>query len=109
MPGKKGRSGGPRRNSGGARSGAGRPAKTLDVEPQKDPEKFLLAVMNSQRADARARIDAARALMPYRHAKRGELGKKDQRQAAAARAGKGRFAQAAPPRLVAVGGKRVTS
>jgi phage terminase small subunit len=89
---------------GGRREGAGRPANTLDVAPHDDPEQFLVAVMNSAGASARARIDAARALMPFRHAKRGELGKKDQRQAAAEKAGKGRFNPSKPPKLAVVGG-----
>ena len=94
---------------GGRRVGAGRPANVLDVAQHADPEEFLLAVMNSRQANARVRIDAARALMPYRHAKKGELGKKDQRQAAATEAGKGRFRTSEPPRLAVVGGSKTAA
>ena len=52
------------------------------------------------------RVDAAKALMPYIHARKGEAGKKEQRNEAA-KGVAGRFSTAAPPRLVAAGGKKV--
>lgn len=110
MAGVKGRSGGPRPNSGGARPGAGRPKKqpeVIDLSVQyDDPEKFLRAVMNDSATDAKLRIDAAKALMPYIHAKKGEGGKKEQKQAEAQKVAS-RFAAASPPKLVAAGGKKV--
>lgn len=96
--------------SGGARPGAGRPPKEpemLDVIGMfDDPEKFLRAVMNDVGADAKLRVDAAKALMPYTHVRKGEGGKKEQ-QAEAAKKVASKFAAAAPPKLVAAGGKKV--
>lgn len=45
-----------------------------------DPKDFLTAVMNDGGEDAKLRVDAAKALMPYIHAKPGEKGKKTERQ-----------------------------
>lgn len=109
MAGVKGKSGGARANaggarpnSGGARPGAGRKPRVvapvaIDVSP--DPQKFLLDLMNDPAADPRMRLDAAKALMPFMHGKPG-TGKKDERQAAAKKVSTGKFAPAAPPRLV---------
>lgn len=111
MAGVKGRSGGPRANSGGARPGAGRKPKEPTILALSaiydDPEKFLRAVMNDSGSDAKLRVDAAKALMPFVHAKQGETGKKDARNAAAAKTAAGRFSAAAPPKLVANGGRKV--
>ncbi|AIO66964.1 hypothetical protein DM82_1134 [Burkholderia oklahomensis] len=71
-----------------------------------DPKAFLLAAMNDSRTEPKLRIDAAKALMPFVHKKLGEGGKKEQ-SAEAAKKAAGRFAPAAPPRLVANGGKKV--
>lgn len=110
MAGVKGRSGGPRPNSGGARPGAGRkpkePAILVLAATYDDPEKFLRAVMNDSGSEAKLRVDAAKALMPYIHAKKGEGGKKEARQAEAQKVAS-RYAPAAPPKLVAAGGKKV--
>ena len=109
MAGVKGRSGGPRPNSGGARPGAGRKPKEPTIiqlaATYDDPEKFLRAVMNDSGTDAKLRVDAAKALMPFVHAKKDSGGKKEQAEGRAQRAAS-RFAPAAPPKLVAVGGKR---
>lgn len=88
MAGVKGKSGGPRANSGGARPGAGRkpaPIVKLGVDGlmekallHSDPLKFLVAVMNDAEADGKLRVDAAKALMPFIHAKKGDGGKKEQ-------------------------------
>lgn len=51
-------------------------------------------------------MSAAQLAAPYVHAKKGEAGKKEQRQEAAQKIG-GRFAPTAPPKLVAAGGKKV--
>ena len=92
---------------GGARSGAGRPAKApemLDLAMMhKDPQAFLLAVMNDPGSDAKLRIDAAKALMPYMHKRLGEAGKKEEAADAAKKAGN-KFAVQPPP-LKIVGGK----
>ncbi|TDS82622.1 terminase small subunit [Comamonas sp. JUb58] len=57
----------------------------------KDPRAFLLAAMNDVELEPKLRIDAAKALMPFEFAKMGETGKKDAKQAAAEKAGTGRF------------------
>lgn len=51
-------------------------------------------------------VRAAIAAVQYTHAKVGEGGKKEKKQAEAEKVA-GRFAPATPPRLVASGGKRV--
>lgn len=109
MAGKKGRSGGPRANSGGARPGAGRKPKAPELNLSElllttDPQKFLQGVMNDMQTDIKVRVDAAKALMPYEYAKKA-TGKKDQQKSAAEQAaGGGRFGPAKPP-LRVVGGK----
>lgn len=65
-----------------------------------DPADFLRSVMNNEREEMRLRMDAAKTLMPYTHAKLGEVGKKEQKSRAAGEVSKGRFAASAPPRLV---------
>lgn len=103
MPGKPGR-------SGGARPGAGRPKKEPVVLPMAayydDPLTFLKAVMNDSGSEAKLRVDAAKALMPFMHQKLGEGGKKEQKNEEAKKVA-GRFAQAMAPRLAAAGGKKV--
>ena len=96
--------------SGGARPGAGRPKKepavlTLSVQYD-DPLAFLKAVMNDNGTEAKLRVDAAKALMPFVHVKKGEGGKKEQKQADAEKIAS-RFGQSAPPRLATAGGKKV--
>jgi phage terminase small subunit len=49
---------------------------------------------------------ALTALLPFVHTKKGEGGKKEKRQEDAAKVA-GKFSQAAPPRLAAVGGKKL--
>lgn len=56
-----------------------------------DPLDFLKAVMNDGGEDVKLRLDAAKAMMPYVHAKPGEKGKKTERQEAAERVATGRF------------------
>ncbi len=96
--------------SGGARAGAGRKPKgkqvidlsgvMADALTHKDPKAFLLAVMNDGATEARLRVDAAKALMPFIHQKIGEGGKNDEKQDAAKKASAGKFGAAAPPRLI---------
>ena len=94
------------KGGGGARPGAGR--KPKEVKPitvmcaEKDPKEFLIAIMMDQEADPKARIDAAKSLMPYTHVKLGEGGKKDEKARAAQAAGAGKFAAAPPPKLALV-------
>ncbi|MGY4832214.1 terminase small subunit [Burkholderia pyrrocinia] len=73
----------------------------------KDPMDFLLAVMNDQESEQKVRVQAAISLMPFKHAKKGEQGKKEQ-QADAAKAAASKFGGPPPsPKLAASGGKRV--
>lgn len=134
MAGVKGRSGGPRPNSGGKRAGAGRKRKAPAVvdpggveshlEPQArggalkrqsaeaavsnfdDPLEFLKAVWRGDLAANANQVNAAKAALAYMHRKLGEGGKKEQKQEAAQKVA-GRFAAAAPPKLVVAGGKRI--
>lgn len=111
---------------GGARLGAGRPKKgSVKVRPvvpldaptsppaassrvsvprveadDKLPLEYMVAVMNDPDADELRRDRMAVAAAPFLHAKSGETGKKGERQAAAAKVAAGKFAPAAPPRLV---------
>ena len=96
--------------SGGARAGAGRKKKEPPIltlaATYDDPAKFLRAVMNDSGSEAKLRVDAAKALMPFVHQKLGEGGKKQQQDDAAKKVA-GRFAAGTPPKLVATGGKKV--
>lgn len=70
--------------------------KTFD-----DPLEFLKSVMNDLSEETDVRKDAAKAMLPYIHPKKGEGGKKDARNAAAkATAGTSKFGSMAPPKLV---------
>lgn len=68
-----------------------------------DPIEFLKAAMNNPALDVDQRKDAAKALLPYLHTKKGESGKKDAKSDAAKKAA-ARFQQPQPPRLVANNG-----
>jgi len=46
-------------------------------------------------------------MLPFKHKKLGEGGKKDLKADAAKTAGGGKFSPTAPPKLVAAGGKKV--
>ena len=70
-----------------------------------DPRPALEQVAMGLLEPSPAQMKALVALMPYVHTKRGEGGKKEQKQEAAQKVAS-RFAPAAPPRLVAVGGKK---
>ncbi len=97
--------------SGGARSGAGRKPQepqylSIQAASSDDPKAFLIAVMNDAGEESKTRIDAAKALLPYVCQKVGEVGKKEERQEAAKKVAS-RFSTAAPPKLVAAGGRKV--
>ena len=106
MAGVKGRSGGARPNSGGARPGAGRKPKpaapVVPVPVESAPDMLtLLQDIALGRVEANAlQVRAAVAAVQYTHAKKGEGGKKDERATKASEVARGRFAAAAPPRLV---------
>lgn len=66
-----------------------------------DPLEFLKSVMNDITEETDVRKDAAKAMLPYIHPKKGEGGKKDARNAAAkVAAGASKFGAMAPPKLV---------
>jgi phage terminase small subunit len=77
-----------------AAAGAEPPPGSFDLSlalSHKDPRAFLLAAMNDNLLEPKLRIDAAKALMPFEFAKKGEGGKKEQQADAAKQAGAGRF------------------
>ena len=106
----------PKKPHGGARPGAGRPrspAVLIATAPATNPLHFLLAVMNDASTDAmvndswipfdaKLRIEAAKAALPFTHTKPGEVGKKEAQQAEAKKAAVGRYAPSPPPGLRAV-------
>lgn len=65
-----------------------------------DPAQFLTDLMNNAMEDIKIRKEAATALLPYKHKKLGEGGKKDAAQDAAEKVASGRFAPKQPPKLV---------
>ena len=86
-------------NWGGARPGAGRkpkPPVLFEIAAQDDPMQFLLAAMNRPDLELSLRVDAAKALMPYMHARFDPAGKKATRHESAAVK---RYPAAVPPRL----------
>jgi len=103
MAGVKGKSGGPRKNAGGARPGAGRKPKaavaTVEI-PECDMLKMLQDVALGRVVASTLQVRAAIAAVQYTHAKAGEAGKKDGRQDAAKKAASGKFGATAPPKLV---------
>ena len=91
----------PVKRRGGARPGAGRPCKVIDVPVDADPLVYLQTLMTSKTSPEPLRLKAAVALAAYKHAKPGatKLGKKEQRQLDAdeAVAAGGAFAPGRPP------------
>jgi phage terminase small subunit len=100
----------PQARSGAAVSPPPPPPKpTFDINAalmHTDPKTFLLAAMNDGALDTKQRIEAAKALMPFVHQKRGEGGKKEQKDEEAKKVAS-RFARGSAPRLAAAGGKKV--
>lgn len=134
MAGVKGRSGGPRKNAGGARPNAGRKPKAkpeegaallVGLEPQahggalkrqkaepvpqgdKDMLQLLQDIALGRTEATSLQVRAAIAAVQYTHTKKGDGGKKEEQAEKAKRAGQGRFAPAAAPRLAAANGKKV--
>jgi len=62
-----------------------------------DPKAYLLAAMNDPETEPKLRIDAAKALMPFVHQRKGETGKKDAKVDAAKTAAAGRYGTGKPP------------
>lgn len=103
MAGVKGKSGGPRKNAGGARPGAGRPPKPKP-EPVHIPEVDMLTLLQrvalGYTEATSLQVRAAIAAVQYTHVKKGDGGKKEEQADKAKKAGAGKFAPAAPPKLV---------
>ncbi|MNY48685.1 hypothetical protein D3C86_1840370 [compost metagenome] len=80
------------------------PAPSFDLASamqHKDPRAFLLAAMNDVELEPKLRVDAAKALMPFEFAKKGEGGKKDDQAARQKAAAGGKYGVRQGPRLVA--------
>lgn len=69
----------------------------------KDALEFLIAAFNDPSTEPKLRIDAAKAVVPYQHAKKEAAGKKDAKTEAAKKAAS-KFGALAPP-LKLVNGK----
>lgn len=113
MVGVKGRSGGPRKNSGGSRPGAGRkkvPTAKIPPEVAKvidgalDPRPALELIATGKLEVSAQQYKALVALLPYVHVKKGEGGKKGER-ADRAKDAASRF-KTQPPPLKAIKGGR---
>lgn len=77
----------------------------VDTLPKtEDAQEFLIALMNDPKAGIKARLEAAKALQPFQHAKIGEKGKKETKADGAkqAAAGTDAYATRKPPKLTAV-------
>jgi hypothetical protein len=105
---------------GGARPGAGRPKGTrkskskvaateraltqgkTETKTFADALEFAMATINDPTADLDGKIRLAIAAMPFQHPKIADVkaSKKDAQHQAAKEASKGKFAPAAPPKLV---------
>jgi hypothetical protein len=112
--------------SGGARPGAGRKPKqkvetakpappgpatgdqaAVDVSKLNMLELLQMVALGKVQASG-LQVRAAIAAVQYTHTKRGDGGKKDAADEAARKtAGAGKFAAAPPPKLAAVGGKKI--
>lgn len=93
-----------RTGRGGAREGAGRPRNIIKAAGNNghvDPLAYLIEVMQSHEDD-RMRIDAAKALLPFFHAKKGDVGKKEAQQQDAEQTQAASVFKASPPPLKAV-------
>jgi phage terminase small subunit len=71
-----------------------------------DPLEYMRRVMDNETEDPKLRMEAAKTLAAYLHAKPGEKGKKEQKQEDAERVAS-RFRASMPPKLVAAGGMKV--
>ena len=67
----------------GSDEDSGADIATIDIEQTPDSLVFLEALMNCPKAGVKARLEAAKALAPFQHARVGEKGKKESRQEAA--------------------------
>lgn len=91
----------------GKSSSGASPSQGMPRDHYPDSLTFLMDVMNNHALPVGMRIDAARHLLPYQHARLGEKGKKEQRkETAAVLAGAKRFAVGKPPVLRSIDGGR---
>lgn len=77
----------------------------VDTLPKtEDAQEFLIALMNDPKAGIKARLEAAKALQPFQHAKIGEKGKKETKAEGAKQtaAGGDVYSTRKPPSLKAV-------
>lgn len=104
MAGVKGRSGGPRKNSGGARLGAGRKPKpktpTTLIEGGTDMLTLLQDVALGRIEASTIQVRAAIAAVQYTHTKKGDGGKKEEQAGKAAKAASKFAPSKAPLKLV---------
>lgn len=79
---------------------------TIEIPETEDPKVFLTALMNCPKAGVKARLEAAKALLPFEHSKIGEKGKKASKAegAAAAAAEGNKFGARSAPKLVVSNG-----
>ena len=72
-----------------------------DIPRTEDPLVFFEALMNDVNASVKDRLEAAKALAPFKHSKVGEKGKKASKEEAAAEIG-GKFGPRQRPKLTSV-------
>ncbi len=77
---------------------------TIEIPQTEDPKVFLTALMNCPKAGVKARLEAAKALLPFEHSKIGEKGKKQEKAdgAKATATGTDAYATRKPPALKSV-------
>lgn len=79
------------------------PRATFDINRAisfSDPLDFLRAAMNDPAASDKLRVEAAKALAPFVHPRKGETSRKDEVKEKAKAAGAGRYATRQGPKLV---------
>lgn len=79
------------------------PKATFDIKRAitfSDPLDFLKAAMNDPAASDKLRVEAAKALAPFIHARKGEASKKDEAKDKAKAAAGGRYGARQGPKLV---------
>lgn len=77
---------------------------TIEIPETEDPKVFLTALMNCPKAGVKARLEAAKALLPFEHSKIGEKGKKETKADGAKQTAGGTdvYATRKPPALKSV-------
>lgn len=91
--------------------GKQQPPEPAPPEPPPDlsnlmPLDYLLEVMRDAAEERGRRMQAATLAAPYCHPKKGEAGKKEEKNAAAKKIAS-RFSPSAPPKLAAANGRKV--